>query len=73
MFNILLFFVVICMFLVVIFRNLNDKINILELNFKFIDFLKEFLLGIFLILLFMNIDLFELFILLFFIFLIVIF
>ncbi|ENZ9551082.1 sodium/glutamate symporter [Clostridioides difficile] len=59
-FNILLPSVVTCMFSAVIFRNLNDKINILELNFKLIDFLKELSLGIFLTLSLMNIDLFEL-------------
>ncbi|MGX9757025.1 sodium/glutamate symporter [Clostridioides difficile] len=59
-FNILLPSVVTCMFSAVIFRNLNDKINILELNFKLIEFLKELSLGIFLTLSLMNIDLFEL-------------
>ncbi|MCC0679373.1 sodium:glutamate symporter [Clostridioides sp. ES-S-0005-03] len=58
--NILLPSVVTCMFSAVIFRNLNDKINILELNFKLIEFLKELSLGIFLTLSLMNIDLFEL-------------
>ncbi|MER0282272.1 sodium/glutamate symporter [Clostridioides difficile] len=60
MFNILLPSVVTCMFSAVIFRNLNDKINILKLNFKLINFLKELSLGIFLTLSLMNIDLFEL-------------
>lgn len=60
MFNILLPSVVTCMFSAVIFRNLNDKMNILKLNFKLINFLKELSLGIFLTLSLMNIDLFEL-------------
>ena len=49
-----------CMLVSVLFRNMNDKINIINLNFKIIDFLSDLSLGLFLTMALMSIDLFKL-------------
>lgn len=49
-----------CMLVSVLFRNINDKINIINLNFKIIDFLSDLSLGLFLTMALMSIDLFKL-------------
>lgn len=49
-----------CMFIAVIFRNINDKINFIKLDFNLLDFLGEVSLGIFLTMALMSIDLFKL-------------
>ena len=49
-----------CMLISVIFRNVNDKVNIINLDFKIIDFLSDLSLGIFLTMALMSIDLFKL-------------
>lgn len=58
--NIILPTVVGCMFIAVIFRNLNDKIRLVELDFKLLDFLSELSLAMFLTMALMSIDLFKL-------------
>jgi len=49
-----------CMLISVLFRNINDKVNIINLDFKIIDFLSDLSLGIFLTMALMSIDLFKL-------------
>ena len=49
-----------CMLISVFFRNVNDKVNIVNLDFKIIDFLSDLSLGIFLTMALMSIDLFKL-------------
>ena len=49
-----------CMLVSVLFRNINDKIKIINLDFKAIDFLSDLSLGLFLTMALMSIDLFKL-------------
>ena len=49
-----------CMLISVFFRNLNDKIKFVNLDFNIIDFLSDLSLGIFLTMALMSIDLFKL-------------
>lgn len=49
-----------CMLISVLFRNINDKVNIINLDFKIIVFLSDLSLGIFLTMALMSIDLFKL-------------
>lgn len=49
-----------CMFMSVIFRNANDKLRLLPLDFKLLDFLSELSLGMFLTIALMSIDLYKL-------------
>lgn len=52
--------VVTCMFVAVIMRNTNDKINLVKLDFSILNFIGEISLGLFLTISLMNIDLYEL-------------
>ncbi|RDY27555.1 sodium/glutamate symporter [Romboutsia weinsteinii] len=58
--NIILPSVVCCMFVAVIFRNLNEKVQFVKLDFKLLDFLNEVSLGMFLTMALMSIDLYKL-------------
>ena len=49
-----------CVLVAAIFRNINDKINIIKLEFKILDFLSDISLGLFLTMALMSIDLFKL-------------
>lgn len=49
-----------CMLISVLFRNINDKVKIINLDFKIIDFLSDLSLGLFLTMALMSIDLFKL-------------
>lgn len=49
-----------CMLVSVLFRNVNDKVKIINLDFKIIDFLSDLSLGLFLTMALMSIDLFKL-------------
>ena len=49
-----------CMLISVLFRNINDKTNIINLDFKVIDFLSDISLSIFLTMALMSIDLLKL-------------
>ena len=49
-----------CMFVSVLFRNINDKIKFVKFDFKLIDFISEMSLGIFLTMALMSIDLLKL-------------
>ena len=49
-----------CMLVSVLFRNVNDKVRIINLDFKIIDFLSDLSLGLFLTMALMSIDLFKL-------------
>jgi ESS family glutamate:Na+ symporter len=49
-----------CMLVSVIFRNINDKAKLLELDFNLLDLLSEISLGMFLTMALMSIDLFKL-------------
>jgi len=49
-----------CMLVSVIFRNINDKAKLLELDFNLLDLLSEVSLGMFLTMALMSIDLFKL-------------
>lgn len=49
-----------CMLVSVIFRNINDKVKLLELDFNLLDLLSEISLGMFLTMALMSIDLFKL-------------
>ncbi len=59
-FNILIPGISGCIIIAVIFRNINDKINFIKLDFTFLDFLSEIFLGVFLTMALMSIDLFKL-------------
>lgn len=58
--NIILPSVVGCMFIAVIFRNINEKSKFIKLDFKLLDFLNEISLGMFLTMALMSIDLYKL-------------
>ncbi|MGL5329319.1 MAG: sodium/glutamate symporter [Peptostreptococcaceae bacterium] len=58
--NIIIPIVTGCILVAVIFRNLNDKIKFVKLDFKILDLLSEISLGIFLSMALMSIDLFKL-------------
>ena len=47
-----------CIFIAVLFRNLNDKVKLVELNFPLLGFLEELSLGMFLTMALMSIDFF---------------
>ena len=49
-----------CMLVSVFFRNINDKVKIINLDFKTIDFLSDLSLGLFLTMALMSVDLFKL-------------
>lgn len=49
-----------CVIAASVFRNINDRINIIKLDFKLLDFLSDISLGIFLTMALMSIDLFKL-------------
>ncbi|MEG1310550.1 MAG: sodium/glutamate symporter [Romboutsia sp.] len=49
-----------CVIAAIVFRNTNDKINFLKLDFKVLNFLSEISLGLFLTMALMSIDLFKL-------------
>lgn len=49
-----------CVIAAAIFRNLNDKIGIIKLDFQVLDFLSDISLGLFLTMALMSIDLFKL-------------
>ncbi|WP_042275057.1 sodium/glutamate symporter [Faecalimicrobium dakarense] len=49
-----------CVLFAAIFRNTNDKLKFIRLNFKMLDFLSEISLGLFLTMALMSIDLFKL-------------
>ena len=49
-----------CIFIAVLFRNLNDKVKLVELNFTLLGFLEELSLGMFLTMALMSIDFFSL-------------
>lgn len=49
-----------CMLISVLFRNINDKFRIINLDFKIINFLSDLSLGLFLTMALMSIDLFKL-------------
>lgn len=49
-----------CVLFAAIFRNTNDKLKFIKLNFKILDFLSEISLGLFLTMALMSIDLFKL-------------
>ena len=49
-----------CIFIAVLFRNLNDKVKLVELNFPLLGFLEELSLGMFLTMALMSIDFFSL-------------
>lgn len=49
-----------CMLISVLFRNINDKVNAINLDFKIIDFLSDISLSIFLTMALMSIDLVKL-------------
>ncbi|MGX4600564.1 sodium/glutamate symporter [Faecalimicrobium sp. JNUCC 81] len=49
-----------CVLFAAIFRNTNDKLKFINLNFKILDFLSEISLGLFLTMALMSIDLFKL-------------
>ena len=49
-----------CMFVSVLFRNINNKIKFVKFDFKLIDFISEMSLGIFLTMALMSIDLLKL-------------
>ena len=49
-----------CIFISVLFRNINDKVHIINLDFEILDFLSEMFLGLFLTMALMSIDLFKL-------------
>ncbi|RDY23726.1 sodium:glutamate symporter [Romboutsia maritimum] len=49
-----------CMFIAVLFKNINDKANWINLDFKLLDFLGELSLGMFLTMALMSIDLLKL-------------
>lgn len=49
-----------CVIAAAIFRNLNDKIGIIKLDFQILDFLSDISLGLFLTMALMSIDLFKL-------------
>lgn len=49
-----------CMLISVLFRNINDKVRIINLDFKIINFLSDLSLGLFLTMALMSIDLFKL-------------
>ena len=59
-FNIVVPNIVGCIFIAIIFRNLNDKIKIIKLDFNLLDFLQELSLGMFLTMALMSIDFFTL-------------
>lgn len=52
--------IVCSMFLAVLFRNLNDKFNVIRIDFQLLDFLGELSLGIFLTMALMSVDLLKL-------------
>lgn len=58
--NIILPSVVGSMFIAVIFRNVNDKVNIINIDLKLLDFLSELSLGMFLTMALMSVDLLKL-------------
>lgn len=49
-----------CIFIAVIFRNTNDKVKLLKMDFELLDFLQELSLGMFLTMALMSIDFFTL-------------
>nr|WP_243239221.1 sodium/glutamate symporter [Romboutsia faecis] len=58
--NIILPSIVGSMFIAVIFRNVNDKTNIINIDLKLLDFLSELSLGMFLTMALMSVDLLKL-------------
>lgn len=58
--NIILPSVVGSMFIAVIFRNVNDKVNVINIDLKLLDFLSELSLGMFLTMALMSVDLLKL-------------
>ena len=58
--NVVLPEIVCSMFVAVIFRNLNDRLNIIKIDFKLLDFLSELSLGMFLTMALMSVDLLKL-------------
>ena len=59
-FNIAIPSIVGCIFIAVIFRNLNDKVNVIKVDFDLLNFLQELSLGMFLTMALMSIDFFTL-------------
>lgn len=49
-----------CIFVAVLFRNVNDKVKIMNIDFKLLNFLEELSLGMFLTMALMSIDFFTL-------------
>ena len=49
-----------CIFIAVLFRNINDKVKIITVDFKLLNFLQELSLGMFLTMALMSIDFFTL-------------
>ena len=58
--NVVLPTIVCSMFIAVIFRNINDKFNIIKIDFLLLDFLGELSLGMFLTMALMSVDLLKL-------------
>ncbi|WP_195251796.1 sodium/glutamate symporter [Romboutsia sp. 1001713B170207_170306_H8] len=52
--------IVCSMFIAVIFRNINDRFNIIKIDFQLLDFLSELCLGMFLTMALMSVDLLKL-------------